>query len=111
MQHNMQTGRCLGWGERMFIDPVLSQQIPAEPGGLQSWGLQLWGRGDALLQLVHRSSSKTQLNQRGTCNSATNDYILVKAGCTAKTLCCPELTALLELGCVHHNAKKEQRSY
>lgn len=85
MQCNMQRGHCQAWGERRLIDPVLSQQILAEPEGLQSWRLQLRGRRDALLQPVQGSSSKTQINQRRTCNSVTNDYILVKAGCTTKT--------------------------
>lgn len=58
MQRNMPTGHCLGWGKIVLINPVLSQQIPAEPEGLQSWGLQLWGQGDVLLQLVQGSSSK-----------------------------------------------------
>lgn len=48
----------MGWGKIVLINPVLSQQIPAEPEGLQSWGLQLWGQGDVLLQLVQGSSSK-----------------------------------------------------
>lgn len=40
MQHNVQTGHCLGWGERIFIDPGLTQcfQLNQRAAELESQG-------------------------------------------------------------------------
>lgn len=59
MWHNVQTGHCLGWAGRIFIDLGLSQCFQLNQKGCRAWGF----RGKALLQIVQGFSSKTQLNQ------------------------------------------------
>lgn len=92
MQRNVQTRRCcVGRSGRMLIDLFcpsgfqLSQGCRAGVCNYRDGGDVLLQQGSAACAGVFTPNPAiTQLNQRGTCNSVINDYILVKAGCTTE---------------------------